>query len=360
MVSAFRPDGLQLLPLWIVVVVSGFASLGLEIVWFRLMLQFVIATTEAFTAMLATVLGGIAIGGLIAAWLPAIAPRSSCSPRHRPGPHRGGGGCQHDVSSWTVEQGWKTMSLWPAVVAILPPSICMGIGFPLALGIAGRKGSDPDIRPRRDDVGVRPQSALGSAGRRGEPHRRVVFAERRRRDCRIAAGRFRLLAPSWQRQGADCACGNVCGIGGLVVCQPAALDRRRRHGRGVCLVGSRLSGSVQGRHRSPLRRSAARVLAARRRANGGQRARLAVSSVLYLDGLHQANDQPDMVRLHRAIGHLPMVLHGNPKDVLVVGMGGGATPGAVSQYPGAQIQIVELPKASARRRSSSSTSTTTC
>ena len=49
-----------------------------------------------------------------------------------------------------------------------------------------------------------------------------------------------------------------------------------------------------------------------------------------------------MVRLHRAIGHLPMVLHGNPKDVLVVGMGGGATPGAVSQYPGAQIQIVEL------------------
>jgi spermidine synthase len=64
--------------------------------------------------------------------------------------------------------------------------------------------------------------------------------------------------------------------------------------------------------------------------------------VLYLDGLHQANDQPEMVRLHRAIGHLPMVLHGNPRDVLVVGMGGGATPGAVSQYPNAQIQVVEL------------------
>ena len=32
--------------------------------------------------------------------------------------------------------------------------------------------------------------------------------------------------------------------------------------------------------------------------------------VLYLDGLHQANDQPAMVSLHRAIGHLPMVLHG--------------------------------------------------
>ena len=64
--------------------------------------------------------------------------------------------------------------------------------------------------------------------------------------------------------------------------------------------------------------------------------------VLYLDGLHQANDQPAMVLLHRAIGHLPMVLHGAPKDVLVVGMGGGATPGAVSQYAGARVQVVEL------------------
>ena len=64
--------------------------------------------------------------------------------------------------------------------------------------------------------------------------------------------------------------------------------------------------------------------------------------VLYLDGLHQANDQPAMVKLHRTLGHLPMVLHGAPVDVLVVGMGGGATPGAVSQHHGARVQVVEL------------------
>ena len=64
--------------------------------------------------------------------------------------------------------------------------------------------------------------------------------------------------------------------------------------------------------------------------------------VLYLDGLHQANDQPEMVKLHRMLGHLPMVLHGGAVDVLVVGMGGGATPGAVSQHPGARVQVVEL------------------
>ena len=124
----------------IVVAVSGFASLGLEIVWFRLMLQFVIATTEAFTAMLTTVLGGIAIGGLIAAWLLR-------SPRD----HHAALGIVQALTGvaaaasmtfllWTVEQGWNTMGLWPAVLlAILPPSIFMGIGFPLALGIAGAR-----------------------------------------------------------------------------------------------------------------------------------------------------------------------------------------------------------------------------
>ena len=126
---------------WLVVVVavSGFASLGLEIVWFRLMLQFVIATTEAFTAMLATVLAGIAIGGLIAS---RILSRER-DPVAALGIVQAVTGlaavAQHDVSScgrWS--SGWNTMALWQAVtIAILPPSLFMGIGFPLALGIAG-------------------------------------------------------------------------------------------------------------------------------------------------------------------------------------------------------------------------------
>ena len=63
---------------------------------------------------------------------------------------------------------------------------------------------------------------------------------------------------------------------------------------------------------------------------------------LYLDGLHQANDTPEMVRLHRTIGLLPMALHPSPAEALVVGLGGGATSGAVSQHQGSHVQIVEL------------------
>ena len=60
-------------------------------------------------------------------------------------------------------------------------------------------------------------------------------------------------------------------------------------------------------------------------------------TLMYLDGLHQASDAPDMVRLHRLIGHLAMVLHPDPRRALVVGLGGGATPGAVSQHDAASI-----------------------
>lgn len=42
------------------------------------------------------------------------------------------------------------------------------------------------------------------------------------------------------------------------------------------------------------------------------------------------------------IGHLPMMLHPAPKDVLVVGLGSGMTAGAASAYPGAKVTVVEL------------------
>jgi spermidine synthase len=63
---------------------------------------------------------------------------------------------------------------------------------------------------------------------------------------------------------------------------------------------------------------------------------------LYLDGLHQASNNPFEVAYHRLIGTLPMAIHPDPKRALVVGLGGGVTAGAVSRYPGVQVDIAEL------------------
>jgi predicted membrane-bound spermidine synthase len=63
---------------------------------------------------------------------------------------------------------------------------------------------------------------------------------------------------------------------------------------------------------------------------------------LHLDGRLQSNDSPAMVFIHRRIGLLPAVLHDEPRRALVIGLGGGATAGALSQYPGIDVDVVEL------------------
>ena len=63
---------------------------------------------------------------------------------------------------------------------------------------------------------------------------------------------------------------------------------------------------------------------------------------LYLDGNHQASDAGTMVYNHRLLANLPMALHPAARSVLVVGLGGGATPGAVSTHDGVEVDVVEL------------------
>jgi spermidine synthase len=66
--------------------------------------------------------------------------------------------------------------------------------------------------------------------------------------------------------------------------------------------------------------------------------------VMYLDGNHQANDSPGGAFVHHRIGALGAMLHPNPTTALVVGLGGGATPGAVARH-NLKVDVVELSKA---------------
>jgi spermidine synthase len=63
---------------------------------------------------------------------------------------------------------------------------------------------------------------------------------------------------------------------------------------------------------------------------------------MYLDGYHQAANDGATLRLHYKIGTLPVALHPNPHNALVVGLGGGATAGAMSRHGGLNVDVVEL------------------
>ena len=65
--------------------------------------------------------------------------------------------------------------------------------------------------------------------------------------------------------------------------------------------------------------------------------------VLYINGTHQASDNPRMVAYHRLIGTLPMAIHSDPRRALVIGVGGGATAGAVAAFSDqTRVDVVEL------------------
>ena len=83
-------------------------------------------------------------------------------------------------------------------------------------------------------------------------------------------------------------------------------------------------------------------------------------NVLDLNGTHQAGDGPATVFTHHRIGALPMMLHPDPRRVLVVGLGGGATAGAASRFPARKWTSSSCRPTWSAARGSSAPPTSTC
>jgi spermidine synthase len=319
--------------------VSGFASLALEVVWFRVLVIFLGPTTYAFTVMLATVLAGIALGSYLITplmrrrfdWLQmlaalqiaaAFAALQSFVPLRR----------APRVPGWLepLFAGTPIHDVLPAalasVLAILPTAICFGLAFPIGLRLwAGASGDD---RRTAERIGLF-YSANVCGGILGS----------------IAAG-F-LLLPALMSRGSLITIASLFLLSGLAI--QAALLRRRpvlslvtaAAAVGfVALVSEvpRSSASSRFRGGTPVlfhEEGAQTTVTVAGTGGTGDR-------VMYLDGRHQANDSPDMVFIHRRIGLLPAMLHPNPRRALVVGLGGGVTAGALSQYPGLAVDVIEL------------------
>jgi spermidine synthase len=62
---------------------------------------------------------------------------------------------------------------------------------------------------------------------------------------------------------------------------------------------------------------------------------------LFVNGKPDASNGVDMAT-QMVLGHLPLLLHPAPRDVLVIGMGSGVTLAAVTRHPVATIDLVEI------------------
>lgn len=61
-----------------------------------------------------------------------------------------------------------------------------------------------------------------------------------------------------------------------------------------------------------------------------------------LNGVNVAGTSSELFSIQKLQGHLPLLLHKNPKSVLHIGFGSGGTAWAVSQYPVETITIAEI------------------
>ena len=319
--------------------ISGFVSLGLEVVWFRVVTMFLRPTVYGYSMMLAAVLAGIAIGGyivapflrrrstnwvLVLAWLEAgIATAALLSFATLPKIPRIIAVAGPAVSS--VMGDYLAYQTIVAFATILPTMLLSGVAFPIGLQLwaGGPAGESSTVATR---VGVFYSlnvtgAILGSLGagfvmlpQFGSLGSMLILAGL------SLAGALALVAvaaPSRMRLVSAVAIAAIFVLAARATPDPfqAFLDQRYT---GQTIIWKR--EAVQ-----------ATVSVHRDRAN---------TLTLAVSGNHQASSRSPYG--HHRIGNVPMIVHPDAREALVIGLGGGATPGALSQHTGVEVDVVEL------------------
>ena len=343
---------------YFVIAVSGMCALGAEVIWTRILSLLLGPTVYTFTIILAVFLFGLGVGSCVAS---VLARRST-------NPQRDLGICQIALAAaiaWSAFVVCCSLPYWPIVVsissspwisfqvdlvrclwAILPAPLLWGASVPLALAAAA---------PRARDSG-RLVGAVYAANTVG---------------AIVGALFFGLLVVQWfGTQTAQRILVALSGLVGLMILAPWAWPpwKSRAHGAravavvAAALVAFQLAANVpavpgaliaHGR-RLPLRLSLrdpqtrAPLTPNVLYAGEGLNASVAVTEeqsvrVFHVSGKNEASTSPNDMRLQRMLGHLPALMHPNPRSVLVVGFGAGVTAGSFVPYPGIQrIVICEI------------------
>ncbi len=339
---ATRPGTRALLVVLIVFGLSGAVALALEVVWFRVLILFVRPTVYGFSLMLATILGGIALGSYLVTpllgrrlrWLTVLACLElaigiAIIVTFRPLVYLDALTRQLAFLG-RVMPDYLVYPLAASLLAIFPAALLMGIAFPIGLRLWASGGHAHE----RDAERVGLFYSVNVAGA-------IVGS---------LAGGFLLLP----RLGSEAS---LVPLGMASVGSGLALLAVADSGRGVRVAIGATAVAVFGAGVLSLRDPFAEFVAQRYPAMGiawkqegvdatvvvhdfraGGRRRLAMT----INGNHQAGDDYPTASLHWRIGHLPMIVHPGARTALVIGLGGGATAGAVSIHDGVEVDVVEL------------------
>jgi spermidine synthase len=324
--------------------ISGFVSFALEIIWFRMLVILFRPTTYAFTIMLATVLAGIALGSGLSTLLTgrrrlnlvaclavlelllAIAAAFSMF-------FIGQANAVYMAAGpWFA--GTRLSYFGPmaatSIAAIFPAALLMGMAFPVGIAIWTSDAGDAHAGERIGVIyAVNVAGAVAGSLASGFfllPQIGSRYSLILTSALALAAG---LLILSRLARRAPSIAGGAAAIGAFALLTAMTPEPVTR------LLHARYPAEQPVWHAEDGHATVAILRRMSRFAPTIHR--------LYINGMHQASDEPGMVAYHRLIGALPLAVHPDPHKILVIGVGGGATAGAVAAFSDRiPIDVVEL------------------
>jgi spermidine synthase len=333
---------------------SGAASMVYEVAWTRALTLIIGSSTYAFSAMLVSFLVGIAAGS---AWFGRRATRSPATvagfavlqiaiavsaatvfPLFDQLPGVFLRGFQISQSPGFI----RTLQVALSVAAMLAPTFCIGVTFPYVAQIlttdGGRIGSQVGLVYATNTVGA----ILGSAttGFFLIPGIGVEATIRSGMAVNLLVG-LALLMVCGLTMRARILAGVGVAAGIVAVALLPSWDRQVMSS-GVSVYASRyVSISPGSSWRDSLRTEPllyyrdgiSATVTVHRQASG--------QTILRVNGKADASSVSDL-HTQLMLGHLPAILHPNPKTAFVIGLGSGITVGALTQHPLERIDVAEI------------------
>jgi len=341
--------------IYIAIAVSGLSALGAQVVWTRLLSLLLGGTVYTFSIILAVFLIGL--------WAGSSA--GSFAARRVASPAMALTVCQLLLVvaiGWTARTLASSLPYWPVdpwlaldplfnfqldlvrcLWAMLPATLLWGASFPLALAAAAEPGEDPG----------KLSGEIYAANTAGSVGGALAFSL--------------VLIPEWGTQASQQLLIALAAVGAITAAIPLVRQRLVRS-LGIAAVAAAVVlalavGSIvidvpweviaYGRRIAPILRAADLYPALNQSPKVLFRGEGINSSVLilersgqrhfYVSGKAEASTAPADMRLERMMGHVPALIHPNPRSVLTVGFGAGVTAGSFVPYPDVeQIVICEL------------------
>jgi spermidine synthase len=335
-------------PVYVTIAISGATALGAEVVWTRLLGLLLGATVYTFSIILGVFLIGLGIGS-------AAGSAMARNLRTTTAARAAFGVCQLLLTlaiGWTAFMVTESLPYWPVnpllsrspwytfqidmarcLWAILPATLLWGASFPLALAAAVRKDEDP----ARLVGGIYAANTAGAI---------------------LGALGFSLFLVPWiGTQGADRLLITLAAVSAALILIPVIKETRSMLGVAGLVVSLAIVGVIVshvGGVPGVLIAYGRRIMTSINRsqilyAGEGMNSSIAISRwedgamQFHVSGKVEASSEPYDMRLQRMLGHIPALVHPNPKSVLIVGFGAGVTAGTFVVHPGVErIVICEM------------------